>query len=724
MFPEFPWTDELENLFYKKYGYSLLKNLYHLVLYSGEKSERVRIHYRQLLTELFINSFVLKIKKWCNKNKLKLTGHISPEEDIVNEGYFVGSLIELLENFDIPGTDIIIPAIGDKENKLLNRTMLMASSVADRKGVPALCECFGSSDWHFTPAKMKKITDWFFTLGINFVVPHAFFYSVDNLRKYEASPSQFYQWTFWKYYNYYSQYVSRLSFVMQNTKPVVKIAFLYPILTVWGILPDEKKAEKINDKLNDITFKLISNHFYFHFITEKHIKEGKIEEKGLKCGKVNYSIIFLLKETFISEDIKLKLKEIKKRGIDIIEIENSEQAIRYLKKKKLNNFKIKSSDKEKIFIIEKKKGDNSFYFAMNTCDKNIKAEIEFDGKTGIEKWDCENGKIFSFPVKFKKNKTILNLKFSPFQSILFSTSKNIFEQQKNEYLIKRYYFEDNWEVEKRENYFIINKWKVKKGGKLFIADIPSPVYKIFPELFDDKWEKTIFGKIPVGKTKKEKIEYSSFFYIEENNIEMQMIIEKGGIKGLYQIFLNGIRIEKFSRTNLYDVFNLKTEITPLLKKGKNEIKIELISNDIYAGIYSPIILKGDFSIEKKESIYEIRPFKKNVKTGSLISQGFPFFSGSLKYIQRVKIDSNLKNAKEVVLNFPDVKSTVEIKINGKKAGVLLWHPFKINIKEFLKEGYNLFEFLVTNSNMNLFRWKQEPFGIMETPFLEFLFEKV
>ncbi len=718
MFSQFPWTNRLEDKFRKKYGYSLVGNLYHLVLDTDKESEKVRFHYRQILTELFAKSFVLRIKNWCNENNLQLVGHISPEEDISHEGYLLGSLMELLEGFDIPGTDIIIPAIGDEKHKLLNRTMIISSSVAERKGVPSLCESFGSSDWHFTPLAMKKITDWFFTLGINFVVPHAFFYSIDGLRKHEAGPSQFYQWTFWKYYRYYSRYVSRLSYIMQNTRPTVNCAFLYPVSTIWRILPDEKKTGEINKKIDDLTFSLLSNHYHFHFITEKDIKYGRVMDKGVSCGQATYSVILILKGTYISPDVRLRIEEFKKEGVDIIEFENIKEVIGYLSTKKLNSFEIKGSEREKIFAFEKKRGDSSFYLFMNTSDRRLQVEIEIKGKTGIEIWDCETGNITPVPVKISNGKTYIKPEFYPFQSLLLSTSKNIVSEQKKRVIKKRYLLKSEWEIREVENYLVLNRWKVRKEKKDMDVVVPSPVYKIFPEIFHGEWKKTVFGKIPAESVEKKRIEFKTKFRVKNKIKKIEILIEKDGIKGKHHIFINGKRIKELKRQKEYDTFNMKMDITSLIKKGENKISISLITDHLESGIFSPVILKGAFSLDEKNGYYEIITERRRLKTGSWVSQGFPFFSGTMRYLQRVKPDIDYKNTDKIFLNFPSVGEMVEVRINQKNAGVLMWHPFRIEVKDFLKDGSNLFEFLITNSNANLFLKKGRPSGILETPFLE------
>ncbi|MCM8785322.1 MAG: hypothetical protein NC899_03645 [Candidatus Omnitrophica bacterium] len=718
MFSQYPWTEKLEEIFKNKYGYSLLSNLYHLVLYKGEKSEKTRIHYREILTQLFKENFILKIKNWCSENNLKLIGHISPEENIIHEGYLVGCLLDLLEFFDIPGTDLIIPAIGDQKHKILNLTVLLPASVSEIKDVPLMCESFACSDWNFTPAIMKKITDWLYSIGVNFLVPHAFFYSIVGLRKFEASPSQFYQWTFWKYYNFYSDYVRRLSYIMQETKPVVKICFLYPIKEIWKTLPDEKKASNLQRKIESITFSLLSNQLRFHFITEEKLKDAVIEKDGIICGKMKYSVLLILKDTYISEDVAKILNKLKNKNFSIIEIKSDEELLKHLQKKKINDFILSGKNSDKIFVNQRKKDGKFFYFLFNTSNKKIEIEIKFKGKKGIEVLDCLTGDIYPYPVKFKNNSTFIKLLFHPFQSFIIAESDRIFQEKEKKLVKKRIYFDKEWDLEEFANYFIIDEWLIKKRKKHRMGKIPCPIYKIFPELFSNKWKETVFGKIPIGKVKEEKIEFETKFKIKDNlKRKVELVIEKSGIIGKFHIYLNGYKLTGFRRKKEYDMFNLVVDITKLIKVGENEIKVVLYTDKLESGIYCPFILKGVFFVKNGEII----PFEDKLLTGSWTEQGIPYFSGTITYKQKIEIEKNFLNAEKILLNFPKIKDVVEVEINGKKVATLLWHPYTIDIKKYLKEGINNFVFFVTNSNYNTFFKKSIQSGILGSPFIEFLF---
>ncbi len=676
------------------------------------------MHYREILTELFIENFIVKIKKWCDENNLKLIGHISPEEKIIQEGYLLGSILDLLKFFDIPGTDLIIPAIGDEKHKVLNLTILLPSSVAEIKGVPLMCESFACSDWNFTPSTMKKITDWLYCLGVNFLVPHAFFYSIVGLRKYEASPSQFYQWSFWKYYKFYSDYVVRLSYIMQRTEPVVKICFLYPIKEIWRTLPDEKKSSLLQKKIEDIAFSLISNQIRFHFITEKNLKDAKIKENEIICGNMSYSVLIILKGTFLSDEINRILKKIKENNISILEIDSKEGLFKDLRKSDVNNFLLIGKDSDKIFVNVRRNDNKFFYFLFNTSDKKVKIKVEFKGEKGIKILDCLTGDIYPYPCEIGNQKTFIKLNFEPFQSFLLAENEEIFQEKESKFLKKKIYFDKKWEIEQFENFFVIDKWIISKDKNQRIGKIPCPIYKIFPELFSNKWRETIFGKIPIGRIKKEKIEFKTYFKIKSKlKQRMKLIIEEAGIIGEHQIYFNQYKLNNFKREKEYDMFNLTVDITEKIKVGENEIKVVLYTDKLESGIYCPFILKGEFMIENQVIV----PFKNKLLTGSWTKQGIPYFSGTITYKQKIKIEKEFLNAKKIFLNFPEIKEVVEIKINGKKVGILLWSPYKLDIKKYLKNGVNEFVFSITNSNYNIFFKKKINSGIIKSPFIEFYF---
>ncbi|MFX0136669.1 MAG: glycosyl hydrolase [Candidatus Hodarchaeota archaeon] len=164
---------------------------------------------------------------------------------------------------------------------------------------------------------------------------------------------------------------------------------------------------------------------------------------------------------------------------------------------------------------------------------------------------------------------------------------------------------------------------------------------------------------------------------------------------------------------VYDNSNRAIPIKNILKTGENYVRINLKLPEYpdrmpsFHGI-EPYTLVGDFSV-KNDKIY---PLKKNLDSGDWSKQGLVNYSGGIWYKQAVNISKEyLKN--RLFLEFSKVKETVEVKINGKKVGIRPWSPFKLEITNYVKEGVNELEILVTNTAANFFAFPMKS-GILGT----------
>ncbi len=107
-----PWSPEVPEYFKKAKGYDITKVLYMLVEGNTEKERKVRFDYWHILTEMLKSSFFDRISKWCEKNGISFTGHVSPEEEPDLGVVYLGDLMQHAKAFQIPGTDIITPMLG------------------------------------------------------------------------------------------------------------------------------------------------------------------------------------------------------------------------------------------------------------------------------------------------------------------------------------------------------------------------------------------------------------------------------------------------------------------------------------------------------------------------------------------------------------------------------------------------------------------------------------
>jgi hypothetical protein len=77
------------------------------------------------------------------------------------------------------------------------------------------------------------------------------------------------------------------------------------------------------------------------------------------------------------------------------------------------------------------------------------------------------------------------------------------------------------------------------------------------------------------------------------------------------------------------------------------------------------------------------------------------FAGTACYSTSVKLTENAVS--HWILDIGDVRESARVRVNGKPAGVLVAHPFRLDVTDFLKPGANTIEIEVTNLSANRIR---------------------
>ena len=85
-----------------------------------------------------------------------------------------------------------------------------------------------------------------------------------------------------------------------------------------------------------------------------------------------------------------------------------------------------------------------------------------------------------------------------------------------------------------------------------------------------------------------------------------------------------------------------------------------------------------------------------------------YFSGTAIYQKKIRINTKISD-KRIVLDLGELNDIAEVKVNGKKVGVLWYPPYKTDITDYLREGKNDLSIAVTNNWTNrLIGDEQEP----------------
>jgi hypothetical protein len=164
-------------------------------------------------------------------------------------------------------------------------------------------ELYGAYGHNLSYDEMEWLADWCFVRGQNFLIPHAFFYSIRGPRFDERPPDVGPNATWWKKYKEYADACRRLSWLNTDSKQICDLA----ILSEATFLPD-KSARICYQHQHD-----------FNYLELRHLwEDAKVDSKGIHIAGMNYGIIVIDSLSDIPQKALPLLKKLARNGRLII----------------------------------------------------------------------------------------------------------------------------------------------------------------------------------------------------------------------------------------------------------------------------------------------------------------------------------------------------------------------------------------------------------------------
>jgi hypothetical protein len=287
----FPWSDRFFKRFQDEYGYDPAGKLYLLIL-DREGHIKFRNDYYRLAERMMDEGFYLPLSRWCQSHNLVLTGHLGMEERITQAAVNHGGTYSHLGAMHMPGIDAL--GVGDGISGGLgnmeapNFAVKMADSIAMHQGGKrVLCETGGGAGWQMTLYDYKRMCDWLFGLGVNFLNPHHTLPSTRGLRKRDFPPSHFWQEPWWGFYPEFSQYVSRVCWLLSRGRRLSEIAVLIPSSAFKALArgrgSNNREIQQLSWQIEELTRLLVQCQRDFDYLFEETISAGRVV---LEAGKI------------------------------------------------------------------------------------------------------------------------------------------------------------------------------------------------------------------------------------------------------------------------------------------------------------------------------------------------------------------------------------------------------------------------------------------------------
>lgn len=743
-----PWTNELPDIFYNVYGYSLLKNLPCLFFETGDY-KAVRSDFYGLVAKMFQNAYLKQIYDWCEAHRCKLTGHMMGEDGLYSQVRCTGGVMACYRYFHEPGIDWLGRQIC---SPIIPKQL---GSVAKQLGRKTLSESFAMCGWDVSLNELKWISQWQFVNGVTAFCPHLEGYSLRGARKRDYPASLFSQLPWFNEVNsYFTEYIGRVGELLDEGTEKAPLLVLQPMQSAYIAFnpqsPNDVKA--LDCRYADAMQGLSDRHILHHYGDETIIAEyGSVAESVLKVGQCEYRAVLLPYVTSMTEATYELLKRFGGNGGKIFALDNCFSMVdgRRISKNELAPFitvvssldELRTALKEYRFascsdgIAENgnihyterifKDGEHLYYF-VNLSKEPQHTEISlFENDACI--YSPVKNNCIAVPFKNKDDRIAFSYDFAPYGSVLIKCGvKESISPVCND-IVCSVDLKDEWQIKTcSPNALTLDfcKYRIDDGD----WQNPCTVIQLQQKLLQLK--------------KPCKIEMEFSFRIEQNGLpdDLSLCMEN---PQLYRIEINGKPFEFSAEGYFVDKSIVKCNIAPHVKSGVNTIGLSCNyyqSPKVYEVLFAPdmcasernkltydtelesIYLVGSFGVKndapysygERRAIHTSGDFcltslPKTVNATHITESGFWFFSGALELTQRVIVSKDIKKRYRLSveqLNAPAAK----VFVNGNFIGILGFAPYCLDITDLLINGENEIEIKLFSGNRNLLGPHHKPLG--------------
>lgn len=453
------WTGDFLAQFQRIKGYDLKPHLISLWEDAGD-FRRVRADYYDVVSILFRDLFFKPIYDWCEAHKVESIGHVTIEEELKYHARMFGGFFRSMEYLHVPGVD----EIGQLRKNPDEITPKLGSSAAHMFGRErCMSETFGVYGWKLTLEEMKATTDLQYVRGVNFFVPHAFYYSVEGERKEECPPSEFWQNVWWKYFKRYADYVGRLSYMNTRGHHIADVAVYYPLPSVWAeITPsDTSKPEEIDARLKEVSTLLLANQRDFDYLNDDSIRNAVYGSGLLHINDEAFGVLIIPAATVMAVDTAERMAEFVRLGGTVIllgsaprhaiingtdeqlheiwwslaknsgkgklfQVMNAPEALAVLNQIQKPDFSVEPVEPT-VNYLHRRNGTADIYFITNRSPENLVFTGKFRCVAIPRFWDPQTGEIRGIPEYTHANGcTRIPLMLSGFGSayVVFTTDED------------------------------------------------------------------------------------------------------------------------------------------------------------------------------------------------------------------------------------------------------------------------------------------------------------
>lgn len=734
------WTPDLFEVFRQRWGYDLKEHLPSLNEEIGDW-KKVRHNYIETLLQLFIDRWSKPYHDYCTANNLKWTGHYW--EHSWPDMYNGGDNMAMYAWHQVPAIDMLFNQFNETSPQAQFgnvRSVKELRSVANQMGYErTLSETYGGGGWEVTFKDLKRLGDWEYVLGVNFMNQHLAHITLTGARKYDYPPVFTYHSPWWPHYKILNDYYGRLSLVLSKGRQRNDILVIEPTSTLWSYYSytgSNKKLMELGTTFQSFVTALEKNQVEYDLGSENIFKNrAQVKGDAFVVGRAHYHTVVLPPGMEnLNQSTFTLLKEFVKQGGRILSFaeplmidgEENAELKSFMTRNSTNIIRLDTLDgatltrffRNPSFSIASEGGDlyhqrrkyrdgELLFFVNSSMTEPVTATLSAQGKS-LLLLDALTGKIYTYPSTSKDGKLTATFCLEPAGSLLlFTLPKNNKKYKPYPQFSATQLLQSTGKTtvsRVRENVLTIDFCDVAAGGHTYkekhFSDAADIAFRQYGFVNGNPWNTSVQYKKNIldrDTFKTGNITATYYFNIADtfDYSGMKLVTER---PALWKVKINGKPVTANSGEwwldKSFGVYNIGKYVTA----GQNIVETSVEPMSIYAEI-EPVYILGDFTVAPEDKGWSIHSPATQFTLGSWKQQGQPFYSWEMIYGKEYDFKDNTLPCK-VKLN-QWVGTVAEVKVNGKSAGIIAFDPYELYITPYLQKGTNRIEVWVTGSHKNL-----------------------
>jgi hypothetical protein len=585
------WSERVPATFQAECGYDLLPLLPALQDDAHPQHLQVKADLFYLMHQMFCRTFEEQISQWCAAH------------NILYSGEKPSFRLSQLRYMDIPGCEPGHTKAGAPMDILRARLRQNARGTASaayfygKEG--SLCECFHSLGWSATLQDAKVISEGLLLAGIDYLVPHGFFYTTHALAKHDAPPTFFFQMPYWSHFGQLSERLDTIAAHFQGSFIDAKVLLVDP----GSGLPTHADLGAYERLMQALMAAQID-----FLIVDTDILEGaKVTAGQARIRDIAADWVILPPVQMVEEPLARQMQVLSEAGVGVLCLSPSLDADRVVNRILARTerplvLEAITGDASRIYVVTRtvrSDGTQKLWFLLNTGSDEIR--ISLDSASDLEETPLDP----SLPPMLVWNGESYERTINPFESVLLATADappitdpppviRVPVNNPVQFTLKH------------KNLLRLYRWQMAllDGQGRPYAEHVVPAIPLANQLLHGGFRfapavDTFFGSTPELRLPELRAQYRADFSCAYPGT-VELVMEPGSIVGDWNVQVNdseSFGLSAFRATDAHVRGSLGIDITRFMRQGQNSVTVCVRTDRLDGGLRNPLYLAGDFGVE-------------------------------------------------------------------------------------------------------------------------------